>query len=340
MTAHSALLLAALALASRAFAADAPRVAGLIDLGGERAVLVDGTLSPDGRYAAGWTVRPKKGQPAVRWEERDKEDGSFREHYIESDGYILANIIVDLARRRIAATLAFTEPYFGGKNHGALEAVFGPERDGHRFAIVLSDGKWDPFDVALLDLSADAAAQSDLLKTLDAAIHKHLAKARVDPGSYSTTYLINNLPELGLLTGFADADTVRVPFSAEVPKSERDRAFEGAVQLRLTRGKDGPHAEAIAVHEGKPDPTQDDPRIAAADKELNAAYAARRASLAAPAKAKLLEEQRAWIIDRDQQCAAVREEASAKSHLANPRAASDRLLLKLTQERAAILRAR
>lgn len=147
----------------------------------------------------------------------------------------------------------------------------------------------------------------------------------------------------GLLTGFANASTVRVPFVSQIPKSENTPTFEGTLLLRLSSGTSGPKAEVGEVtlqkDDGRePDLTQDDPRIAAADKELKTAYAALRAKLAAPARQGLQEEQRAWIAERDQKV----QEASNNIglRLINPRHASDRLLLKLTAERTAALRTR
>lgn len=329
-----------------ASAGDALIPGGHIELQGDHAVLVAGSLSADGRYAAGWTVHPKKGQAPVKWGDFDKEDNSFREDYVWNDGYAVTNVIVDLTRRAIAATLPFHDPYFGGKNHGGLQVVFGPERDGHRFAIALSDGKWSPYDAVLVDLAAEGATSTDILKILDAGVDKYIAsqsnpKKRLSPEDYATDYRLSELPNLGLLTGFSDAETVRIPFNSEVPKSMEARAFEGTVLLRLSRGKGKPQAEAGEVREykGKPESTQDEPHVAAADRELNAVYAAARNALTAAGKAKLLEEQRAWIEDREAQVAARRVLVLEEGGASNPRFATDELLLKLTRERTEKLRA-
>ena len=142
------------------------------------------------------------------------------------------------------------------------------------------------------------------------------------------------------MTGFADAETVRIPFNSQIPKAEGTRFFQGTVQLRLSREKGKPHAEVVEVRESKgdPDPVQDHPQVAAADKDLNAAYTAARNLLNAAGKAKLLEEQRAWIKDRDERLQALRAKLAETALIVNPRFETDRLLLQLTQERAAALR--
>ena len=334
-------------LITAVFGKGEPMRAGLIELQGEHAVLVAGSQSADARYAAGWTVRPKKGQVPVKWENFEKEDNSFREDYVWNDNYVVTNVIVDLARQAIAVTLPFSDPYFGGKNHGGLHTVFGPERDGRRFAIVSSDGKWNSHDVAVVDLEGDRAIAADILKVLNAAVDKYIstqsnATKRLNPEDYATDYRLFELPELGLLTGFSDAETVRIPFSSEVPKAAEARAFAGTILLRLSRDKSGPRAGAGEVREydKDPDPTQDDPRVAATDKELNAAYAAARKALNAAGKANLLEEQRAWIKERDERLSALHLKYQETPTIANPRIEKDRLLLQLTQERTAALRRR
>ena len=336
---HLRVFFALCAAARGIFAANTPTEAGLFDFGGEHVGLVEGTLSADGRYAAGWTVYPKKGRPPVDWSQYGKDGFDFREAYIESDGYTVTDVIVDLPKRVIAAKLQFTEPYFGGKNHGALEVVFGPEQDGHRYAIVLSDSKWEPNDVVLVDLAAGGATQTDIRKLLDDAVLKYV-RGKHSPKGYVTDYPIFSLPETGLITGFADAVNVRVPFGSGIPKDETTPAYNGTVHLRLSTENGHPRAEVVDVRPTaeSPNPVEDDPRIVAADKELNAAYTALRTRLDAAGKAKLLTEQRAWIKERDEKVAAASAGPADKSPLANPRFAADRLLLKLTQERTAVLR--
>ena len=334
-------LLALGAFARIAFADDAPIEAGLLELHGEHVGLVEGTASADGRYAAGWTVHPKKGKPPVKWAQYGKEGSSFFEDYFDNEGYVVEDVIVDLSRHAIVATLQFKEPYFNGKNHGSLQVIFGPESDGHRYAIALSDSKWEPNDVVLVDLAAEGATQADVRKTLDAAVLKYIRGKR-SPKGYTTDYQLFSLPELGVLTGFADATTMRVPFSSCIPKEEDVPNYAGTVLLRFATDKGHPHAEAGEVREndGNPNPTADDPRIVAADKELNAAYAALRTKLDAASKTKLVAEQRAWIKERDEKIANLGAANTDKTFVNNPRIAADRLLLKLTQERTAALRAR
>src|SRR5213079_1431158 len=99
-------------------AKDGPLPEGLIELHGDHAVLIGGSQSADGRYAMGWTVRPKKGKSPVKWSDYGKEGTNFRDDYCDNEDYVVTNVVVDLERRAIAATLPFGDPYFQSKGHG------------------------------------------------------------------------------------------------------------------------------------------------------------------------------------------------------------------------------
>ncbi|MEI9895578.1 MAG: lysozyme inhibitor LprI family protein [Chthoniobacter sp.] len=210
------------------------------------------------------------------------------------------------------------------------------------YAIALSDSKWEASDVVLVDLADDGATQTDIHQTLDGAVLAYIRAHQKHTGGYATDYQLFSLPEIGLLTGFSDAATVRVPFSSEVPKSDSMRGYSGTLLLHLSTEKGHPRAEPGPIREtkGNPDPAVDDPRLAEADKELNVAYAAVRSKLDAAGKAKLVAEQREWIRQRDLSVAGLSANNAQDSPVANPRIAADRLLLQLTKERTAALRAR
>lgn len=189
-----------------------------------------------------------------------------------------------------------------------------------------------------MELSPEDAKQIDLLKILNPAAAKHVAKMRGSAKRYVLDYWITELPEAGLLTGFADATTLRVPCIAQVPKQENP-VVNAIVELRLTAG---PRAEVVSVRPSEtmpPEPAEDNPQVAAADKELNAAYAALHSKLDAAAKTQLIEEQREWMQSRAGRIEAL-PGADGGDELANPRFARDRGLLQVTRERTAILQAK
>ncbi len=330
------LLLSLIALTSVTTAAEPVRQAGVMNINGERVRLISGTRSADGRYAGACTIRPDKGKPPVDWDGIAKRERGVSE-YAGEEGYKLGNVIVDLERGAIAVRLDFSDPYFPSKNHGGFGVAYGPEKDGRRFILAGSAGKWEPKDIRLVELSQAGAKQIDLLKILNPATAKHVAKVRGSAKRYVSDYWITELPEAGLLTGFSDATTLRVPCIAQIPIQEAP-TVEAIVELRLTPG---PHAEVVSVRPSKampPEPAEDHPLVAAADKELNTAYAALRDKLDAAGKAQLLEEQRGWMQSRGEKIEASLDDGD--DELANPRFARDRGLLRVTRERTAALRAK
>lgn len=331
------LLLFLAALISIATAAETVREAGVLNLNGEHVRLIRGTRSADGRYVGACTIRADKGKPPVDWDGIAKREKGVSE-YTDEEGYKVSNVIVDLERRTVVARLDFIDPYFPGKNHGGFGVAYGPEKNGRRFILVGSAGKWEPNDIRLVELNPGGAKQIDLLKLLNPAAAKHVAKVRGSAKHYVLDYWITELPEAGLLTGFSDATTLRLPCIAQVPKEENP-AVNAIVELRLAPG---PRAEVVSVRPSEamlPEPAEDNPLVAAADKELNAAYAALRNKLDPAAKAQLLEEQRAWMQNRDGSIQ-VSAGNDGDDELANPRFAKDRRLLQVTRERTAALRAK
>lgn len=61
-----ALLLCLVVLTRSATARD-PQDGGLVDCGSEKVAVFEGTASPDGRFAFGWTVRRARNQMPVNW---------------------------------------------------------------------------------------------------------------------------------------------------------------------------------------------------------------------------------------------------------------------------------
>lgn len=324
-----------------ASAAEVPLVeADFIDVHGEHIKLVENTMSPDGRYAAGWTVVPKKGKPAVDWKQWHAENNSFYDDYLDNQDYTVTDVIVDLAKKSVAARLQFKSPYFDSKGHGALEIVYGPVKDGHRYALALSDSKWSALDVNLIDIGPEGSTQADIHKLLDETALGYARKqGKKKTGDYACDYQLFSLPELGLRTGFFDYDKIRVPVVAAVPKE--GGGLSGTIQLKLSTANGKPKAEPGEVREtpGDVDPATDDPRIVAADGELNSVYKEVQAKLDKAGKAKLVAEQRLWLKNRDTLVANVTLEHTDKSFVNNPRIAQDQKLLELTRKRIEELKA-
>jgi hypothetical protein len=114
---------------------------------------------------------------------------------------------------------------------------------------------------------------------------------------------------------------------------------EGILSLKFTRTGEGPAASVVRL---TPGPLPDDPfsesaRLAKADRELNAIYAALLKRLNPSKQNALRSEQRGWLEQRDRQAD---EAVRNKSDSENARIVRDRVLRQLTEERSAELRKR
>jgi hypothetical protein len=174
---------------------------------------------------------------------------------------------------------------------------------------------------------------------LDKAIEAQIKRGKSQKrGPFDSTYLLTGLPELGKKTGFSNATAVGLPFVTK--DREHDASIsEGILSLKLTRAGEGPTASVVRL---TPGPLPDDPfsesaRLAKADRELNAVYAALLKRLNPSKQNALRAEQRSWLEQRDRQAD---EAVRNKSDSENARIVRDRVLRQLTEERSSELRKR
>jgi hypothetical protein len=114
---------------------------------------------------------------------------------------------------------------------------------------------------------------------------------------------------------------------------------EGILSLKLSRTGEGPTASVVRLIPGPlpNDPFSESARLAKADRELNAIYAALLKRLNPSRQNALRSEQRGWLEQRDRQAD---EAVRSKSDSENARIIRDRVLRQLTEERSAELRKR
>jgi hypothetical protein len=191
----------------------------------------------------------------------------------------------------------------------------------------------------LLDAGADDCRSTQIGAELDRAIEAQIKHAKPrQRGLFDSTYFLTGLPELGKKTGFSSPATAGIPFITK-DREQDSKVSEGILMLKLARGGEGPAAKVAKI---TPGPLPDDPfsesaRLAKADRELNAIYAALLKHLDRSAQNALRSEQRTWLEQRDRQADdAVRNKGNAESS----RIVRDRVLRRLTEERSAQLRKR
>jgi hypothetical protein len=302
-----------------------------IEIGSDKVVIVRDSLSADGRNALAWTVDSSE---SVDWSLLEKDVDRFYEQYD-----LKAIWVVNLADKKKVGSLGDKGGYVRPGSHRTLSVVWGPAENGRRFALAAYQWKWGTDTLLLLDVGADDCRFTQIGDVLDEAIEAQIKRAKPRPtGPFDSTYLLTGLPELGKKTGFSDPNTVGLPFVTKDRKKDTTIS-EGILTLKLVRAGDGPAANVVRL---TPGPLPDDPfsesaRLAKADRELNAIYAALIKRLNSSARATLKSEQRAWIEQRDRQAD---EAVRAKSNSENARIVRDRILRRLTEERSTELRKR
>ena len=303
----------------------------LIEIGSEKVVIARDSKSADGRNALGWTVESNE---PVDWSLLEKDPNRFYEQY-----EVKAIWVINLADKKKVGAVVDTGGYVRPGSHRTLSIAWGPIENGRRFALAAYQWKWGTDTLLLLDVGADDCRSTQIGAVLDKAIEAQIKRARPrQRGPYDSTYLLTGLPELGKKTGFSSSTTVGLPFVTK--DREQDASVsEGILSLKLVRAGEGPTATVVRL---TPGPLPDDPfsesaRLAKADRELNAIYAALIKRLDSSGRATLKTEQRSWVEQRDREAD---EAVRAKSDSENARIVRDRVLRRLTEERCAELRKR
>jgi lysozyme inhibitor LprI len=300
-----------------------------IESGADKAAIARHSKSPDGRNALAWVVAGDQG--AIDWSLLKTDPDGFYEKYEVRELWV-----VDLTQKKKLCSLGSSVGYVRPGSHRTLNVAWGPLEAGRRFAIVAYDWKWGTDALIVLDVGADNCRETQVGQIVDRSVNAFLMKGKGHAEKYDTRYSVGGLPALGLKTGFANASTVRIPFTAKI--HERDEPVaQGIVALNLARRTDAPSATVSKIVVGSPgeDPFSDDTRLAKADRELNALYRDLLRRLAPADQESLQNEERAWIEQREKQAADVKPD-----YYENNRIVRDKTLQRLTEERIAELRKR
>lgn len=300
-----------------------------IESGADKAVIARHSKSPDGRHALAWVAAAEPG--AIDWSLLESDPDSFYEKYELRELWV-----VDFTNGKKLCSLGSSVGYVRPGSHRNLNVAWGPLEGGRRFAVVAYDWKWGTDALIVLDSGGDNCRETQAGQIVDRSVNALIKKGKAHAENYDIRYSVAGLPTLGLRTGFANASTVRIPFTAKIHESERTAA-EGVVTLNLGRRTDAVSASVTHTIIGSTsdDPFSDDTRLAKADRELNALYHDLLKRLRPAEQESLKAEERAWIEQREKQAADVRPD-----YYENNRIARDQALQRMTEERVADLRKR
>jgi hypothetical protein len=303
-----------------------------IEVGPERAVIARDSKSADGRNLLAWTVDSTE---PVDWSLLEKDPDHFYEQYEVKEIWV-----VNLPDKKKIGTIGDKGGYVRPGSHRTLSVAWGPLADsGRRFALAAYQWKWGTDTLLLLDVGPDDSRSTQIGPLLDKAIEAQIQRTKPrHRGPFDSTYLLTGLPELGKKTGFSDPAAIGLPFITK-DRAHEAVVSEGVINLKLARSGEDPAAKVSKITSGPlpEDPFSESARLAKADRELNAIYAALLKGLDRSAQETLRSEERAWVDQRDRKAD---EAVSNKARAESSRIVRDRVLRQLTEERAVELRKR
>jgi uncharacterized protein YecT (DUF1311 family) len=294
------------------------------------------TLSPDHRYAIGWTILVKNpGASPVQWITWNPDSNDNFVALYGSDDYELTNGVIDIKGKAFLA-LPSDDPNIPPKNRGYTVAAWSPEKHGVRYALVQNDARFYTENLWLITIDASGMHQQDLAGELAKALGPLLrTKRTVSVDEYGTLVKLKDDASGRSMVSF-EGDTATFPFETDIPKSLLESSvIKGTVTVHL------PEAKVIKTSSDTPvdDPFVSNPELAKMDSDLNAVYLKLWKSLNAGDQAALKTEQLAWLKQRDQNATETLLQPSDK-YGNDLRAARNASLLDDTKKRLEDLRAR
>ena len=267
----AAAVLLAIASHSVAAADSAAEINAKLKAGGEVAWVIENSTSKDGELAVLFTSRLKGSRFAsypylIRGDlapaETDAINGFDEATNKPEDRVNTENIVVSLKEKRVLGRLHVGKPedelvYFPGRNHGSLEVLWGPEKEGWHFGVLNFAGKWESSAVLFVESDGERLRQRDIKPLLDAnanAFIKTALKGRkgLDPSRYAIPY--GELKVVDPDVGYSVGNPVKITlnFSAEVPKAPDGYPLvEGAMTALLETTRDGISATVLKVERPK-----------------------------------------------------------------------------------------
>ena len=230
--------------------------------------VIEGSTSQDNDLAVLFTSRAKGTEPSaypslvtgdVRPAATDALGGSDN----ATDGRTLDNIVVSLKEKRVIGLLKTAKAenedgdvYFPGGNHRSLDAMWGPNIKGWCFGVVNYGGRWDSLDVLLIETDGKSLRKTSILPLLEAKARDFIKTAlhRSKGASADQHAIAYNLQSVVNATAAYSAGspvTVKIGFSAEIPKSDAD-AIEATMTVRLETSAEKISATVLQVEKSAP----------------------------------------------------------------------------------------
>lgn len=226
-----------------------PLDGALVICGPDEVVILAGTESKDGAFAAGWTIRANGNYPPVDWSAYSgKNVAAFLAKYVPDDdrfpdkgGYRLVNGVVD-CKARTFTPLAADDPYYPDKPYCDLLAVWSDETQSTRYGLLTNSfgnhRSESTVNLWLVVWTYRETRVLDLLPAADQAVTAYMRhRDPKDAAKYHWTFGFDNFAKVGLLPLRVFKDhAATVHFVAEIPETTNN-TDAGYVSFALPGGK-------------------------------------------------------------------------------------------------------
>jgi len=232
------------------------KVNALLKKGREVAWVIDGTLNADDEdLAVLFTARAKGTEPSGFPTIISDDVAAVETDAINDEICTLENAVALLVEKRVVGRVKLPNPeeaevYFPGRNHGSLSVLWGPEEDGWNFGVLIYGSKWHSPEVMLIETGA-GFLQTSIKAQLDASTLKFISASKAAKDEDAANYAISYSPE-GVVKPAAeykvgDPITVKIGFTAEVPKSDTAPLMEGTLSVLLETSEEMITAKVLKV---------------------------------------------------------------------------------------------
>jgi hypothetical protein len=248
----------------------------LVDVGGGKAVIFEDIVSPDGRYAIGWTIQVLNKAKPVDWSQwkpatTEKFAWTYDDRLSDDEqNYDLVRCIVDLDAKSLTVLPADRQRYdFPEK---PAEVVWSEPNHGRRYALVQfgtgaeTKGIAWTMDLWLISIDSTGIHQVNLVDTFSKALQPLLHEKRpLYSFAYQTAYLLQGGKASIRKASFTDSSAT-IAFDADDTYLHFDSsAVRGSLTFRLSDGA----VTDVSSDTARDDPMRDVPEVAAATRQMN-----------------------------------------------------------------------
>jgi hypothetical protein len=243
-----------LMISPSAFSADTVEsVNAKLKTGAEVGWIIEGSTNDDDDLAVLFTSHTKGSKPTGFPWIIDGVD-AVDTNAVDQGTQMLENVIVSLKQKRVIARLPQSDPdkvHYPRLNHSSLEVLWGPDEEGRHLGLLFFGGKWSTREVLLFESDGKSFRQTSILSVLDPKTAAYIqtalkGKQGASAENYAITYGPLCVVKPGTVRSADSPVTVKIGFSAEIPKGDED-SVGGTLTVLLESSQDKISAKVLKV---------------------------------------------------------------------------------------------